>query len=146
MQLIHNTGTREETAHHEAGHAVAAYLLGAAPLSLSIERDEEEGSRGYCQHEDWPYHWAIDGLPDSMEWGDRADIIVCLAGPAAAQRFTGRWNAVGGHRDLEWAEMTASGLDEGRQSVLGGSFRSAGEMLAEHWPVVQALAEALLAH
>jgi hypothetical protein len=52
--IIKNEGATEETAYHEAGHAVVGFALGCPPLAyFTIARNPEENSRGEWSHLPW---------------------------------------------------------------------------------------------
>lgn len=143
--VIRNEGTREETAFHEAGHAVIGRVLGCPPLkSVSIERNEDENSRGYCWHEPWPEDeedpWGAD------ERHDQVDILILLAGPAAAHRFTGAYNTVGAAGDLHEATLTAQMLPGQSGDRLNHSQVEAEQLVATNWTAIEALARELLIH
>jgi ATP-dependent Zn protease len=133
-----NQGTREETAHHEAGHQVAARVLGASLGQVSIVKNEAENSRGECDQPRWP------GTVDD-EWEDRAEIIVDFAGLAAAAKLTRRFNRVGSYNDERHAEMVAGFVSsEPRAILLNGSWSFAQQVIEENRAGVVALATVLL--
>lgn len=72
----------EVCAYHEAGHAVAAVLLGGTVARMSIDPDPDDGPR---REGDIEVHW-----PGHMSRSDvcSASIRVSLAGPAAEMIYT----------------------------------------------------------
>jgi ATP-dependent Zn protease len=136
--LIRNQGSVAETAYHEAGHQVAARVLGASLGQVSIVRNEAENSRGECDQPRWP-----ENVDD--EWEDRAEIIVDFAGLAAAAKLTGRFNRVGSYNDERHAEMVAGFVSsEPWAPLLNGSWSFAQQVIEENWGAVASLAATLL--
>ncbi len=76
----------EATAYHEAGHAVAAWAHGVRTKHLSILPDDDSEGR----HAHVPYfsgmHPDYDNSPRVQRRLENM-VLVCLAGPAAQQRF-----------------------------------------------------------
>lgn len=152
------------TAHHEAGHAVAAKALDLAiPKWITIvpERD----SLGSCQSDDgmrWP---KLDSPVLGREWvGRRA--IVFLAGPAAEERYTGLKSVTvelllavpslaKAGRDARWrTDLNAADrvlrsfepFERERGRWLAAQWNRALRLVACEQKTVAALAEALVAH
>jgi hypothetical protein len=143
----------ERTAYHEAGHAVAAYVLHRALGHVSIE--PERGSLGHMKTRRFEESFQPDaevkrGTRERLE----KEIMVCLAGPIAERRFVGRLRQdtiVGASRDFNDAARCADclcGNSEETDAYLAWlSVRATNLIkLAWHWRAIQTLAEALLEH
>lgn len=111
----------EATAYHEAGHAVAAYLLSCPIMHVSIVPNEEEGTEGHCAS-GYGRH-PPDFVPEQMDDDDVATrrvlerrIMICFAGNAAERAFRGESDAV----------YPGSGSDFWRASELAGFVASEG--------------------
>ncbi len=85
--------TKEEvsTAYHEAGHAVAAYLLKRSFNYVTIVPDEEKGSLGHVRFRGFGENFdpAFDYSPQ-MRLRLEREIICSLAGDAAESIHLGR--------------------------------------------------------
>jgi hypothetical protein len=75
--------TIQETAHHEAGHAVAAWSLGATPIGVTIAQKEDV--LGSLQHDG-------DGDSFSLCW-TKKEAVICYAGRAAEMLLRGARSA-----------------------------------------------------
>lgn len=139
-------------AYHEAGHAIACYLMGLGPELATIEPTED--SQGHC---------AVAGRdlwkanPDMRKtwWGTRRAagmVVVYLAGSAAESTYTGR--AAGDALDSDMLEveghitlLTGESIGERRfEEYLTQAQRETRELI-EHclvWAAVRAVAEALM--
>jgi len=74
----------ELTAHHEAGHALVAIILGGEIQSVTIDPDRDEREHRYG---DTAVLWRMTGRSD-REYREHA-IQVALAGPVAEMLYTG---------------------------------------------------------
>jgi hypothetical protein len=89
----------EDTAHHEAAHAVIAHYLGVRIKHVTIVAQAD--SRGHvAHHSPLGRRLGVEGgqLVDSPRARERAEdeIMVCLAGPLASRKFGSRsWRATG---------------------------------------------------
>lgn len=153
-----------DTAHHEAGHAVAAKALGLAiPKWITIVPDGD--TLGSCQSDDgmrWP---ELNSPALGREWvGRRA--ICFLAGPAAEERRTGLRiitvemllalpSSAKASRDARWrwdlnaADRVLRGFEpfeRERGKWLAALWSRALRLIACEQKTVVGLAEALLAH
>lgn len=107
----------EATAFHEAGHAVAGYLLRRRFKYVTIE--PEETTLGHVRY----YKWRRDQNPEfswtpALRLRCEEAILTALAGPQAEKIKTGRWNRVGAQSD--YGNATDFAL-----TVCGGSEASA---------------------
>lgn len=140
----------ELVAYHEAGHALAAFLLGGEVRVVTIQPDRDDGPR---RDGDTQVLWR------RSRDGDKAfaakTIEVSLAGPVAEMLYTGdelhpgavdEWSA-------DWREAWRAGAllhaDERRRLryledvAVKLYHRFRGD---EHWAALAALADELLAH
>lgn len=133
------------TAYHEAGHAVARFVLRRRIDRVSILPDDE--SRGHVQGyvlaklgQDWDYT-----LRDVQMLEDQ--ILSALAGPAAEERLTGDVDADGAVHDRTTAVDIAMHLEGGPEVVepyLAYLDAKAHALVKTRWPMVEALAAELL--
>lgn len=142
-----------ETAHHEAGHAVAAWLLGQLKKGdyVTIIPDPKIGSLGLFRN---PARF-ISELENSGGYSGRATlqaekfVVGCLAGNAAScrHRKTKRRYLKGGEQDREQAIEVLSHL-VGSNEELKPYFQllqlRAENLVARFWPEVEAVAKQLL--
>lgn len=88
-------------AHHEAGHAVVAQILGIEPQSASVIGDETTQGRVLAAAARWTRpEIVIDGR---TEMRLHREIMVCFAGVLAERRFVGRLNRIRASKDYEVA-------------------------------------------
>lgn len=138
------------TAYHEAGHAVAAYLLHWPIRSVAIVPSEDGETLGMCRLAGW-------GRRTSPEWDAspwtirrvRRCIMHYLAGHVAERRVRGRNNWQGSRGDLMSATymvMYLVGSPEETGPEMDRLWRATEQLLNESraWAAVMALAEALL--
>ena len=127
------------TAYHEAGHAVAAIALGRRVLGISTRFP---GGGGICM-----YGAEQPDLADPVA-DATAEILICLAGPVAARKYTGKVSPESEWRDLQQACTLARTVDPnaGPEAVVGRLMPAAEDLVhpPERWQAVVALAEALL--
>lgn len=139
------------TAHHEAGHAVVAVVLGITIKQVSIAPNEE--SLGNCIH------------PDVCQFGYRGAysrrriardcIIVSYAGVEAEKIFDSKaeeWcsledegNAFNLSREFSVLPRGCRCVgDEAHLEFLAKLQSEARRLVRKHWPAVEALADALI--
>jgi hypothetical protein len=108
---------REATAYHEAGHAVAAWRLGAGPRSVTIiPRSDSQGELSF-ESPVSNIHFDLNGSDRTRNRGERA-IIICLAGPIAQRRFAPRsWRQWHGVSDYHAALDIALRLNESSRAA-----------------------------
>ena len=119
----------EATAHHEAGHAVAAYQLGQLIKSVTIIPDDDSygsvSTGPYFSGDEWDHLIGVNSedISGDMQHRLENDVLVSLVGPAAQKRF----NFLGyrkfhGEQDRKIAMNWLSKLEEDNQ-ILGYYFR-----------------------
>jgi hypothetical protein len=106
---------RVVTAYHEAGHAVAALVLGRPVAWVSIRPDRKY--LGVCA-------FGKGVFRPSEDWVER-EAVIALAGPAAEAGFTGEMDWVGAAYDYDYA----FGLARGR----GGRDDKRADRLVKRW-------------
>lgn len=163
----YHTNQKSCTAYHEAGHAVAAVLAfrfactpnTRPPLPVKIVNifEEEAGWAGECFGPDiystaWPVERITHAWRDAMEW----QIIINMAGPIAEAIYRGEkrksdvlWFAVfycGARQDVDEAGKVINDLRKltGRNHGEQRFAERARDLLLNHWPLVDAIAEALI--
>lgn len=130
---------RAVTAYHEAGHAVAAMVLGRPVAWVSVRPDRK--FLGVCA-------FGKGVFRPSEDWVER-EAVIALAGPAAEAGLTGEMDWAAAAHDYDYA----FGLARGR----GGDDRKADRLVkrwlakADHllgrgdtWSVVEKIAAELL--
>jgi ATP-dependent Zn protease len=135
-------------AYHEAGHVVAAVVVGLSPHSASIVPDIDTDGR--VRHKK-PFH----GINLEVDNSDRArlrverNIIICFAGPSAQRKHQPRsWRTWHGQTDFETAVDLAgrvSGSDAEADAFLKWLNERAVALVNFHWESVERVATALLA-
>jgi len=146
----------EDTAHHEAGHAVAAWWLGQLTKRdlVTVIPDPRTGSLGHL-HNPPRFLSKMEGCSRNSGYYDRIVlqaekfVVVCLAGNAASCRHlrmkTRRYRA-GGRSDREQAVEVLGRLAGGEE--LTAYFHllqlRAENLVARFWPEVKAVAKRLL--
>lgn len=108
---------RGATAYHEAGHAVAAWRLGAGPRAVTImSRSDSQGEVSY-QSPLSNIRFDLDGSDRTRNRGERT-IIICLAGPIAQRRFAPRsWRRWHGASDYHAAHEIALRLNKSSKAA-----------------------------
>lgn len=145
----------EKTAYHEAGHAVASYVLNVPLLSATIEPeydpDYDAVAAGSVRN------GPLANFDPEVESDPRtqrlvmAHIIVCYAGEAAAFRLCGRHDHAGAasdyHEASHWADHLIGDEDE-RIPLLEWLAARARTLISrpENWRAVEAVAKGLLEH
>ena len=144
----------ERSAYHEAGHAVAAYVLGRRTTDITIAAETE--SVGRCQYAELrdfdpelprPY-----GGPQ-VESVAELQILSYLAGPIAESTLTGEkdWRKTGGNGDVPRAvdlAMYLTGDIKKAESYLKRLWLQTEELITnpENWAAIEALAAELVEH
>ncbi len=131
---------RRATAYHEAGHAVAAWSLGAKVYRASIvPRSDAHGS---VQHSN-PLRGTrleCDGSDRARLRAERA-VVICLAGPEAQRRFNPRsWHSWHGQSD----HALAVDSEEAASAHLKRLEYRTRDLVTTHWPAIESLALELL--
>jgi ATP-dependent Zn protease len=128
------------TAYHEAGHAVADYISGRGVAHVTIIPKDND-YYGLCTARDWPSR-VLD------TWQVEADVVSRLAGPEAEALLPSLSSELDGE-DLELAFLDVLLLTDEREeealALLGRLVVRAKQLVADHWPAVEAVAAALLA-
>lgn len=138
------------TAYHEAGHAVAAHLVGIRVLSAGIE--PAEGFLGLVAHEGVGAELlavAQGSAPLTLALRARleAHVLMLLAGSIAEHRQRGRRDHIGSSQDharaLDWLERVSGTPAEAEAYAAWLGHRAEG-LLTLGWAEVERLAAALL--
>lgn len=140
----------EQTAYHEAGHAVAALALNRAIRELSIV--PTENSLGHLKNTKAPDSFRPDINVDNRTttWIER-EVLIGLAGPAAEARHVGRYNhlaAAGDHKMVANLASHHHGFGKVLTKYLDYMAARAEAFVAapNHWVQIEDLAAALLIH
>ena len=126
------------TAHHEAGHVVAAILKGLVVEHVTIDADA--GVAGYVQY--------LQPAEEDEQTHERG--VVALAGEAAQRRFNPRSirrHHGGGDREqvLSYAVNYAGSVKQAEALVRYWEVR-ASELVERYWAQIQRVAAELLKH
>ncbi len=143
MEFIPDQRQQKETAYHEAGHAVACYVLNHPCEKADIIQGEGYLGRLYMK--------AIpEDLKDKLREQENLSpceenllynhIIIRFAGCASAYHFTGKPNWEGCSTDLIQASLLIPHLDRSRKEYK----EKAKELIDSNWKNVEAVAQALL--
>jgi hypothetical protein len=149
----------EETAHHEAGHAVAAVVLKRRISYVTIIAEGgDDGHLGLCRLGDLPT--LREYLDGTTELADRArkqgerdltrSAIISAAGPAATFRHRGGaevWDDPGLIADRNATTGCAAwlaGSSDGASLLVDRWHAEATKIVQEHWTAVCSVAEELL--
>ncbi|CCF84463.1 hypothetical protein [Nitrolancea hollandica] len=136
---------KDHTAYHEAGHAVAAFVLGRGFYSVSITSEGNSAGRCYFAPRPEMFNpWSRDPATQSRL---EIEVITDLAGGIAERIATGFDNVPGMASDVYSAIDTATyitGNEAKRLAYIERAEARAESILRQHWRAVQALAEALL--
>ncbi len=147
----------ESTAHHEAGHAVAAYQLGQPIKSVTIIPDDDSlgsvSTGPYFSGDEWDQLIGVNSkdISGGMQQRLENDVLVSLVGPAAQKRFNPfGYRKFHGEQDrkiaMNWLEKL-----EGDNIILGHYFRMFDlrahnfVQRSTNWGLICHLAETLLA-
>jgi hypothetical protein len=144
-----HTMSREATAYHEAGHAVAAWCLGYRPSTATIIPGTD--SIGQVRHEN-PFP-GIDLEFDGSNWRrlriERA-IMICLAGPIAQRRYRKtswrRWHGGTDYVTATELALRVSGSSEIASAFLKWLNLRTALLVDEHWRDIKRIAIGLLTH
>jgi ATP-dependent Zn protease len=138
----------ESTAYHEAGHALAAFVLGlklgrrGVAIVPNEERDMLRCANIAAQLRERPDCATSARTRARIE----AWAVAQLAGDAAERKFNGR-RRFGGHSDLLQAsdllEYISTSVEQ-FQARLRVAYVGAGDLIEDNWPLVQAVAEELM--
>src|ERR1700694_2490884 len=134
-------------AHHEAGHAIAAWHKGMRFREVAITTDPTEKSHGHLLHNQTP-DWFQPPLRMNLRIRDRCETLalISLAGPAAEARFRGRHNWKSASSDMQQAldflDYLSTSDREARAYARLVHIRAKG-LIDGLWYEVQAVAEAL---
>jgi hypothetical protein len=135
------------TAHHEAGHAVAAWHYGMRFKYVTIEADRENQSLGHLMHQmpKW-FHPDYDSS-DRVVLRAQRHIIVSFAGQLAEQKFRGRKPRYGMQSDDRKAVDLAfylCGSEDTVNAYLRFCWLASRDVVNVRWPEIKAVAQGLL--
>jgi len=128
-------------AHHEAGHAVAAYAIGREIHSVTID----EGGGGASLHQSPIYGQMLEG---EAAWNVIEEMVIAFAGPAAQRRVQPGCKVPSSDREtVEALLANAEGLTQSeRERVLRQAKKEARKLIDRHWHQVEMVAAGLLEH
>ena len=137
---------RTKTAYHEAGHALAHFVLHIRFDGVTIKPSPETDTLGQLIQEA-PRAISVNDL---QGWQVDEEIIACFAGPSAEARISGRTCWPKGSNDFQFAFDLAAKLDhlhvEDIDPYLRDLWARAKNLLKRpgHWLGVERVAAALL--
>jgi ATP-dependent Zn protease len=143
------TNIEQATAYHEAGHAVAHYLLRRAGRlrEVTIVPDAQRGTPGRAPRWTDPYDLDDGPWSDLVKVRLQHEAMVLLAGGIAERRFAGRTDQADTQSDYEKAAELAlaiSGSEHAADAFLDWLGTVTEDLVADRWPAVEAIAAALL--
>ncbi len=138
MGVIPDQRQREETAYHEAGHAVACYVLNHPFERVSIIPGE--GFLGKLYANGIPKDFNIDNPGPSEAQLAYDHFKICWAGFYSEYRFAGKYNWWGSVSDRIKANRFTPLLDRPAKECK----EEAKELIYSNWNKVEAVAQALL--
>lgn len=141
----------ERLAHHEAGHAVACYLVRLPFSQVSIVADPSKNSLGHVTPQFWP------GFRAQMEFGglkeaqiknrvERA-VTALLAGQEAEMHFDPKSKAEGAYSDFERAfDLAERQYADVAQAYIDWMLAYTRQMIrfAPNWNAIEQLAQVLI--
>jgi ATP-dependent Zn protease len=141
--------SKEETAYHEAGHAVMGCVLQRYPLSVSIVADGK-GVVGKTEFEqDAPqggFRYFDDS--DGKKRHIRTRVLIEVAGTIAHDiKYPGRAHDEGDANDDHWAQQLVTEgvrIEDDREGFLTRARQEAEALLKDNWGLVEKVAAALL--
>jgi hypothetical protein len=140
--------TTEATAHHEAGHAVAAWRMYLPFKYVTIKPDADDGSLGHVLHDVHPkWFRPDDDLSDRVRLRLERHIITSFAGQIAETKFRGRRPRFGMHSDNQIAVDMAFRLGGSRETLeayLKYCWCRSHDVVNGCWRQIEAMAAALL--
>jgi hypothetical protein len=142
-------------AHHQAGHAVAAWALGLPLAKVTIPVHDE--TVGGCSYQGWP-RWFRPDVTLFAQHRQQAErhITSMLAGPEAERRHRAEAGPVddqaladNARHDYDSATDLVTYLAEDTanyEALLARLRAGTSALVEEHWAAVVSLAEQLLSH
>ena len=139
----------KKTAYHEAGHAVAAFILRKRFKKISIIPNPYENSLGRLSGCGWKSNLNPEFDEDGrLRHMVETQIIIFLAGPVAEAKLTGRYNHIGASKDYEGAVLYASyvtGSSEETSAYINWLLEKTKNILSIYrWDAVELLAGELI--
>jgi ATP-dependent Zn protease len=147
MVMSDQTNLEEETAYHEAGHAVMGCLLQRFPLWVSIIPDGK-GGVGRTEFDPDGRRYSHFDQSDAKKAYIRARVLIEVAGTLAHDiKFPGRVHDEGDAHDEHWARdlVIEVSWEDDRDAYLARAKQEAKTLLQENWNLVEKVAAALLA-
>jgi ATP-dependent Zn protease len=144
-------GHEEGTAYHEAGHAVMGCILGRTPQRVTIIPDGS-GAVGKVESEaDWPASAKryLDASPEKQDYVKKRVLIELSGSIAHALHNPNREPDLGDAEDTRWARamiIENVSWDDDHEGYLEQCREEAQSLLRQHWPWVEAVAQALIKH
>lgn len=145
-----NRNGLEATAYHEAGHAVACFLLGRWFRFVTVKPGDDFLGKVVGRASD---------IRRRLKMAEKGfisihDAIITAAGPEAERKHTGRSNHRGADGDYRRIIDIARGAGEDGSgakedspmvyAISGAAFKEARSLLDFRWPLVESVAQELL--
>lgn len=129
-------------AHHEAGHAVIAWLNGLSVKLLSLKPDADTWTRVEYNHHETFRPGEVPSAPDRAAWQKwmRAHALATLAGPFAVMTFT---DANYTANDILGDNMVAQQWIEEGNLDPDECTEAAAQMVGKAWSLIEAVAAEL---
>ena len=139
------------SAFHEAGHVVAANVLGyRVDLAAVYGEPLYMGQASLLDEKMYELGGVNILWPSDISGRERDVIMVDLAGPAAAMRRAKKWRPI---ESKIWADdfgqavlmcLRVTSIREEGEALINELFKRVRKLLGVHWPKVEAVATALL--
>lgn len=139
--------TLKEVAYHEAGHAVM-HVIRDIPFERAtiIPTDDFHGSVKCDTGQSIALYLNLGQNSRENRALAIGTILCYLAGPAAEERLTGRYDEAGASHDMREVEQIALYYSRNPERYIQAKMREARQVIHQNWRHVDKVAKALLEH